>query len=50
MGFHIEYLWLKLNLILQQLEEFNDVDACLQVRDILMMYIAGFKPQCDVED
>jgi len=42
--------WSELNLILQQLEELNDADDCQQVRDILVTHVAGFKPQCGVED
>ena len=42
--------WSELNLILQQLEQFNDVDNCQQVRELLMTHVAGFKPQCGIED
>ena len=42
--------WSELNLILQQMEELNDADDCQQVRDILVTHVAGFKPQCGVED
>ena len=42
--------WSELNLILQDLAQFNDADNCQQVRDILMTHVAGFKPQCKVED
>jgi len=43
-------VWAELTLILQQLKQFNDADNCQQVRDILMTHVAGFKPQCGVED
>ncbi|MFT5706303.1 MAG: FlaA1/EpsC-like NDP-sugar epimerase, partial [Oceanospirillaceae bacterium] len=42
--------WAELSLVLQELEQFNDADNCQQVRDILMTHVAGFKPQCGVED
>jgi len=42
--------WSKLNTILQQLEQVNEADECQQTREILMKYVDGFQPQCDVED
>lgn len=42
--------WKQLNTILLQLEQENDADKCQQVRDILMMHVDGFQPQCEVED
>jgi FlaA1/EpsC-like NDP-sugar epimerase len=42
--------WAELSVILQELEQFNDADNCQQVRDILKIHVAGFKPQCGVED
>ena len=42
--------WAELSLILQELEQFNDAGNCQRVQDILMTHVAGFKPQCGIED
>lgn len=42
--------WEQLSEILQELERENNADNCQQVRDLLLMYVDGFKPQCEVED
>jgi len=42
--------WAELSVVLQDLEQCNDADNYQQVRDILMTHVAGFKPQCGVED
>jgi FlaA1/EpsC-like NDP-sugar epimerase len=42
--------WSQLNLILEQLEQSNEDDECQQIRNILMSYVDGFKPQCELED
>lgn len=42
--------WSKLSNILQILEHENNADKSLQVRDILIMHVDGFQPQCEVED
>jgi FlaA1/EpsC-like NDP-sugar epimerase len=42
--------WPQLKLILEQLEQSNDGDECQQIRNILMSYVDGFKPQCELED
>ncbi len=42
--------WKQLNEILKELELENNADNCQQVREILLMHVDGFKPQCGVED
>lgn len=42
--------WAELNIILQELKQYNDADNCQQVRNILMTHVSGFKPQCGIED
>ena len=43
-------VWPQLDKILQQLEKHNDADNCQEVRELLIEYVDGFKPQCNVED
>lgn len=42
--------WQELSAILLQLEQANEADKYQHVRDILMMHIDDFQPQCDVKD
>ena len=42
--------WSELNSVLQQLHEANESGDYQQVREILMTYVDGFKPQCEIED
>jgi FlaA1/EpsC-like NDP-sugar epimerase len=42
--------WNELDVILRQLEQYNDTDECQKTRDIFMSYVDGFKPQCGIED
>lgn len=39
-----------LEIILQDIEKYNDSDDCQQVRKILMSHVDDFSPQCNVED
>ncbi|PHS70973.1 MAG: polysaccharide biosynthesis protein [Methylophaga sp.] len=42
--------WQQLNEILQQLEQANEAEDCIRVREILLAHVNGFKPQCEIED
>lgn len=42
--------WSQLKNILLQLKLANNTNQLQQVRDILMIHVNGFKPQCDIED
>ena len=42
--------WSELNEILLRLEQANNDDDCHRVRELLIDYVDGFKPQCEIED
>jgi len=42
--------WLQLNEILSRLEPLNDANESEKVRVLLLEYVDGFKPQCDIQD
>lgn len=42
--------WGKLSVILQQLEKANEMNDYQAVRDLLLLHVDGFLPQCGIED